>query len=105
MAYSSSSIKTLKIKSIDDLVTQYYMRVGVKDQPGVLATIAGILGKFGISIASMIQPERNSDGVVPLVFMTHEACEADVRAAIVEIDNLEVVQDRTHFIRIEADME
>jgi len=105
MAYSSSSIKTLKIKSIDDLVTQYYMRVGVKDQPGVLATIAGILGKFGISIASMIQPERNSDGVVPLVFMTHEAREADVRAAIVEIDNLEVVQDKTHFIRIEADME
>ena len=105
MAYLPSAIKTLKIKPMDDLVTQYYMRVGVTDKPGVLATIAGILGKYSISIASMIQPERNSDGVVPLVFMTHEAREADVRKAIVEIDNLDVVQDKTHFIRIESEME
>lgn len=104
MAYPSSAIKTLKIKPMDDLVTEYYMRVGVKDQPGVLATIAGILGKYHISIASMIQPERNSEGVVPLIFMTHGAREADVRAAFVEIDNLDVVQDKAHFIRIEGDM-
>ncbi len=104
MAYPSSAIKTLKIKPMDDLMTEYYMRVGVKDQPGVLATIAGILGKYNISIASMIQPERNNEGVVPLVFMTHVAREADVRAAFVEIDNLDVVQDKAHFIRIEGDM-
>jgi homoserine dehydrogenase len=105
MAYSSSAIKNLKIKPMNDLVTQYYMRVGVTDKPGVLATISGILGKYSISIASMVQPERNNDGVVPLVFMTHEAREADVRKAIVEIDNLDVVQDKTHFIRIESEME
>lgn len=105
MAYSPASIKSLEIKPMDDLVTQYYMRVGVTDKPGVLATIAGILGKYSISIVSMIQPERKVGDAVPLVFMTHEAREADVRKAIGEIDNLEVVQDKTHYIRIESSME
>ena len=105
MAYIPSAIKALKIKPMDDLVTQYYMRVGVTDEPGVLATIAGILGKHSISIVSMIQPERKIGDAVPLVFMTHEACEADVRKAIAEIDTLGVVQDKTHYIRIESEME
>jgi homoserine dehydrogenase len=104
MGYSTSSIKSLEIKPMDDLVTEYYLRVGVTDKPGVLASITGILGAHNISIASMVQPEQNSEGVVPLVFMTHEAREADIRQAIVEIDNLDVVQDETHFIRIESDM-
>ena len=58
------------------------------DRPGVLAEIAGILGKHEISIASVIQhdDERTADGFVPLVIMTHTATEADVQAAVETID-------------------
>ena len=105
MAYIPSAIKTLVVKPMDDVVTQYYMRVGVLDKPGVLAKIAGILGESSISITSMLQPERHIGGSVPLVFMTHEARESDVREAIAQIDKLDVVVDKTHFIRIESEME
>ncbi len=105
MAYTSGSIKSIPVKPMDDIVTQYYMRVGVLDKPGVLAKIAGILGEHNISITSMLQPERQIGGSVPLVFMTHDACEADVRKAIDLINELDVVADKTHFIRIESEME
>lgn len=105
LGYSADAIKQLDVKPMDDIVTQYYMRVGVLDKPGVLAKISGILGDCNISIASMIQPERQIGGAVPLVFMTHEAREADVRKAIAEIDQLDVVEDETHYIRIENEME
>jgi homoserine dehydrogenase len=105
MAYVPEAITDIPIKSMDEIVTQYYLRVSVLDKPGVLAKIAGILGEHRISISSMIQPERQIGGAVPLVFMTHEACEADVRKAIAEIDHLDVVQEQTRFIRIESEMD
>lgn len=76
-----------------------------KDQPGVLAQISSVLGRYDISIASMIQPERRTDLSVPIVLMTHEAKEAkeaNIRAAMEEIDNLSIIQEKSHFIRIEA---
>jgi homoserine dehydrogenase len=69
---------------------KFYLRFMAADRPGVLAEIAGILGKHEISIASVIQhdDERTADGFVPLVIMTHTATEADVEAAAETIDRL-----------------
>ena len=105
MAYMPNAIKTIDVKPMADICTQYYLRVGVIDAPGVLSKISGILGEHGISIASMIQPEREASGATPIVLMTHEAKEGDIRAAIDEIDQLDVVEEKMHFIRIESDME
>jgi homoserine dehydrogenase len=70
-----------------------------------MAKISGVLGRCQISIASMMQPERHASGSVPIVIMTHEAKEADIRAALAEIDQLEVVREPSRFIRIESEME
>lgn len=105
MATCSEAIRDLPIKAMEDIVSQYYLRFGALDKPGVLAQIAGILGRYNISIASMIQPERQIGGAVPIVLMTHEAREADVRAALAEIDCLDVVCDPSRFIRIESEIE
>ena len=63
---------------------RFYLRFNVADQPGVLAEIAGVLGKHNISIASVIQheAEEGSQGVVPLVIMTHNTTEGAMRRAI-----------------------
>ena len=90
---------------MDQLVTHYYLRFTVKDQPGVLAKIAGVLGKYRISIESMVQPHRHEAEAVPIVFMTHEAEERNVIAALAEIDHLDVVQEETLLIRIEENLE
>ncbi len=105
MGYRRQFISDLPIKPMDEIVSQYYLRFAAVDQPGVLGQVAGILGRHEISITSMIQPERQIVGAVPIVLMTHEAREADVRAALAEIDGLEVIRDESRFIRIESEIE
>ncbi len=60
---------------------RFYLRFNVDDRPGVMAEIAGILGKYKISIASLIQHETEEEetSCVPLVIMTHTAPEAQCK--------------------------
>jgi homoserine dehydrogenase len=99
------SIRSLPIRPMAEISTQYYLRFAVTDRPGVLAEIAGILGRHQISIASMMQPERQENEAVPIVLMTHQALEAGVRAALAEIDELAMVREKSRFIRIESGFE
>jgi homoserine dehydrogenase len=89
------------IKSIADVCTCYYFRFAAVDQPGVLSMISGILGANQISIAAVIQKGRQTQGAVPIVMITHEALESNVRKALAEMDRLEVVLAPTQLIRIE----
>ena len=49
-----------RVKPMDDVLCEYYLRFMARDQPGVLGAIASVLGRNGISIASVIQQERGS---------------------------------------------
>jgi homoserine dehydrogenase len=81
----------------------YYLHFSVRDTPGVLARIASQLASRRISIAAVQQREQNDQGApVPLVILTHQAREADVRAAIAEIDREETTLAPSRFIRIES---
>ncbi len=81
------------VRDPDCVPGRFYLRFHVKDQPGVLAEIAGILGRHNISIASVIQheTEEGSDGIVPLVIMTHSATEGAMARAMQEIAQLAMV--------------
>jgi homoserine dehydrogenase len=78
----------------DHVSGRYYLRFNVADQPSVLAEIAGLLGKQDISIASVIQHEAAdaSQGVVPLVIMTHNTTEGAMRRAMEAIDRLPFIR-------------
>jgi homoserine dehydrogenase len=67
----------------------------------VLSSIAGVLGKYNISIGAVIQKGREVKGAVPIVMITHEAREADVKKALAEIDHLPVVSPPAVVYRIE----
>jgi homoserine dehydrogenase len=90
------------VRDADGVRDRFYLRFRVDDRPGVLAEIAGILGRHRISIASVIQheTEEEADGVVPLVIMTHGAPEGAVREAVAAIDVLSCVHDRTMRMRV-----
>ncbi len=90
------------ITDIKNLKLRYYVRFTTMDSPGVLAKISKILGDKGISIASVMQ-KRKEEGkkIVPIIMMTHQALEASVREALVEIDKLTVVKGKTLSIRVE----
>jgi homoserine dehydrogenase len=87
----------------DEIKTKYYIRMLVKDQKGVLATIASILGDCDISIDSLLQkPDtEDNDDEVTLLFATHTCKESDVKRALEKITALEFVITQPHMIRIE----
>lgn len=87
---------------MSELVTRYYIRLTVVDQPGVLARIAKLLGDARISIASVIQKETHeASNTAELVIMTHEAREASVQGALKAVEDLPEVQEIGNFIRVE----
>ena len=105
LGYLDANVATLPIKPMGEIVSKYYLRFSVVDRPKVLSRISGVLGDHGISIESMIQTARSTRESVPIVIMTHEAKEADVRAALAEIDALEIITEKTNLIRIEDNLE
>ncbi|MEI8176993.1 MAG: homoserine dehydrogenase, partial [Candidatus Omnitrophota bacterium] len=89
------------IQKMSRVRSRYYLRFTTLDQPGVLARIAGILGKHGISIASVTQKEERGGRAVPIVIMTHTAEESGLRHALASIDRLAVIKKKTAYIRME----
>jgi homoserine dehydrogenase len=90
--------------ALGELRTRYYLRFGVHDKPGVLGQLMTILGAHQISIAQVVQDGRAGDQPVWVVVLTHEARERDVRAALAEIDTLEVVRQPARLIRISGEV-
>jgi homoserine dehydrogenase len=93
----------VRIQPMESITSLYYMRFMVVDQPGVLSQISGVLGRFKISIAQMIQRGRKEVGAVPLMILTHTALERDVQKAMVEIRGLSCVAEDPVLIRVEGE--
>lgn len=102
-SHREAETEDIKLMPMEDICTNYYFRFSAVDQPGVLSKISGILGKKNISIAAVIQKGRRQSGAVPVVITTYKAREKDVQEALLEIDQLEIVLDKTMVIRIEDD--
>lgn len=91
-----------KVDIIDQeaIMARYYLRLQARNKAGVLAEFAGVLGRYNISIASVTQQETGGE-TTPVVILTYQASEADVRKAIEEIRSLDVVSEKPMVIRIE----
>jgi homoserine dehydrogenase len=100
LSYLPEHITARPITPLKDLRFPYYFRITAVDKPGVLSTIAGILGRHDISLESVIQKSRRQKGAVPIIMRTHEAGEAAVQHALAEIDALDICTDKTVKIRI-----
>jgi len=101
LSFQRDHVQDIKIMPMNEIVTHYYFRFEALDRPGVLSKISGILGRHDIGIQSMQQKGRKTDGSVPVVMVSHQAREADVQDAITEINDLDVVGEKTVLIRIE----
>lgn len=102
LSYLPHKREKKKILAMDELTCKYYFRFWAVDKPGVLSKISGILGKYEISIAAVVQKGREINGRVPIVMLTHEAKEANVTKAFKEIEKLNIVMGKPAFIRIEG---
>ncbi len=101
-------LREVTIKPIDDLRCPYYLSLWALDRPGVLSSIAGVLGRHQVSVRSMEQdaPEPGpgsppgGEGEARLVFVTHPACERDVQACLGELERLDAVRRTGALIRV-----
>ncbi len=102
LAFQPDAMADTPILSIEDVVTSYYLRMTVADQPGVLADIARMLADAEISIGSMIQQPSDADGSADLIFLTHQALERNINAAIARIEALKFVRSSVTRLRVES---
>jgi homoserine dehydrogenase len=86
---------------IGESVSKYYLRVEAEDRPGVLASIATVLGQNGIGILSVIQPEDHDEQYAAIVLMLHYAPYGVVGRALDQIAALECVRTRPVLLRVE----
>ena len=86
---------------MDDIVSQYYLRLSVIDKPGVFARIAKILADADIGISSIIQPEGHEGKSVPVILMIHDATNRAMSAAVKKIAKLAAVRGKPAMIRVE----
>jgi homoserine dehydrogenase len=102
LAFQPDRLAKDPILAIGDVETSYYLRMRVKDQPGVLADVTRILADSKISIDAMVQKEPGEgESRVDIVMLTHQAIEKNVIAAMARIEKLRTVVGKVTRIRLE----
>ena len=92
LAFQPQAIRDVSILSMDQVVTAYYLRLGVADQAGVLASVTGLLAEFNISIDAMLQQASHSkEERTELIILTHQCLESSMNAALHKIQALPTV--------------
>jgi homoserine dehydrogenase len=92
LAFQPQAIRDVSILSMDQIVTAYYLRLGVADQAGVLASVTGLLAEFDISIDAMLQQASHSkEERTELIILTHQCLESSMNAALHKIQALPTV--------------
>ena len=92
----------VRVRSMAELETKYYLRLNVADRPGVFAQIAKVLGDQQISIASVIQKETDDVAQrAEIVLMTHRAREDAMQQAVKLLEGLDVVNGVGNLVRVE----
>ncbi len=89
------------IRPIGAVEGRSYLRLALMDRPGMLARVARILGEHQISIASVLQKETRVGEYVPVIILTHQDRDENMRGALSAIDAMDVVGAPTVRLRIE----
>jgi len=89
------------IKTAAEYISSFYLRVLVKDEPRVLATLALLFAEEDISFASIIQKPRGHQEA-EIVLVTHPCREAQLREALASVQAYSKVLTVHNVIRFEA---
>lgn len=102
LAFQPDAMKNTPVLPMSEVTTSYYLRLQVKDQPGVLAEITRILADLNISIDAFLQKEpAEGETLVDIIILTHLTQEKNMDAAIEKVENLSTVMGKVTKIRLE----
>ncbi len=96
LAFQPNAMSDLNVLPMSEVVTSYYLRLRVADEAGVLARVTGILASLNISIDAVLQREADEVGgegatQTDLIILTHDCVEADMNAALAQMQMLPTV--------------
>lgn len=102
LAFQREHLSDVPILDMGEVESSFYLRIRVRDEPGVLSDIAGILAEYAVSIEAMRQRESNSnDEGVDIVIFTHKTKESSINDASKKISALEAIYNAPARLRIE----
>ncbi len=90
-----------RIRQMDDTHGQYYLNLHVEDHPGVLAEIAEVFGRHGVSIERVWQEGFGEQAA--LVFITHRAQEGSFQETVQELRDRSSVRSVVSLLRVEGE--
>ena len=91
LGYKKGLESGLELLDRSEIVSQYYLKIKVIDQPGVLAAVTSVLASKGISISSVLQRDSKVENRVRLLLTTHSCKESQIEEAIEALKSLESV--------------
>ncbi|WP_203902349.1 homoserine dehydrogenase [Virgisporangium aliadipatigenens] len=100
-AAKESAYADLRVRPIGEEITRYHVCLDVADRAGVLASVAGVFARHGVSIATVNQAGRGDAAV--LVIVTHRAPDAALAATVAELRSLDAVKAVASVLRVEGD--
>ncbi|GHJ50043.1 homoserine dehydrogenase [Catellatospora sp. TT07R-123] len=98
-AASESAYADLPVRPMGEVRTRYHVSLDVEDRAGVLAAVAGVFAKHGVSIATVNQSGRGDEAI--LVIVTHSAPDAALSATVSELRTLDFVRAVASLLRVE----
>ncbi|MGA1693479.1 MAG: homoserine dehydrogenase [Burkholderiaceae bacterium] len=102
LGFQEDSLEQLQVLPIAHVRTGFYLRMGVRDEPGVLADITRRLADRGISIDAFIQrPREEPQDHTDVIIVTHPCVERDLRLALAELVQLPSILEQTVTLRVE----
>jgi homoserine dehydrogenase len=100
-AAPESAYADLRVRTIGEVSTRYHISLDVADRAGVLASVASVFARHGVSIATVHQSGRGDDAV--LVIVTHAAADAALHATVTELRALDIVRSVASVLRVEGE--
>ncbi len=91
--------KKIPIQKIENTWNSYFLRIQVKNRPGVLANIAAVFGNNQVSIAEMIQKKAEKDKA-ELVVITDKVCEKNIRDSVAILNGMSMIKEISSIIRV-----
>ena len=107
LGYNTKQLREISFLNYDEKVSPFYLRIVVKDLPGVLANITSNLNEEGISIETILQlPENNNKALeVPIIITTHETKANLLKNSLKKIEKLDYVTSKIIFISIDRNID
>ena len=105
--YFPRQFRQLPLQKMDELESEYYLRVNALNTPGILEKIAGVFRRHDINIMSVLQLkgiDRGRGKIIPLVIMVDRSKERNVQKAVQRIQRLEVIQGTPSLIRVQESL-